>query len=111
MRLRTTPPAHCARSSSPHRRTKGAHSSSQPAPDSQSLQRRTRAARSTVPRPGAPIGYKARRAIRTWRLPNRNVAAVDERFDGVEQLAFLVGFTEVVIDAKFYGSGAMFFAD
>src|SRR5258706_16067554 len=44
-------------------------------------------------------------------LSRDGAAAIDERLDGVEQLAFLVRFAEIVVDPELDGARSMLFTD
>src|SRR5271165_4429435 len=44
-------------------------------------------------------------------LPRNRAAAIDERFDGVEQLVLLIGLAEIVVDAELDRARAVLFAD
>src|SRR6185437_7357771 len=110
-RPRRRPPARCARPTSPDPRTTAAHWSFPRAPDNRSPLRRRLAARSGALPPAAPASCTVRRAGRTCGLSRHGAAPVDERLDGIEQLAFLVRLAEIVIDTELDGARPMLLAD
>src|SRR5579872_6058024 len=71
-------------------------------------------ARGTIrrsPARGTSRLYSSSRNSDMGPLPGGDAAAIDERLDGIEQLAFLIRLAEVVIDAQLNGARAMFLAD
>src|SRR5271169_5340284 len=69
-------------------------------------------ARGTInlsPARGTSKLYSSSRNSVMAALARDRAAAVDQRLDGVEQLAFLVWLAEVIIDAELNGAGTMFF--
>src|SRR5277367_4220242 len=70
-------------------------------------------ARGTIslsPASGTSKLYSSSRSSVMASSPCDGAAAIYQRLDGVEQLAFLVGLAEIIIDAELDGARAMFFA-
>src|SRR5580658_1078750 len=71
-------------------------------------------ARGTInlsPASGTSKLYSSSRNSVIVALARDCAAAVDQRLDGVEQLAFLIWLAEVIIDAELDGARPMFFTD